>query len=595
MSSVTETPHLTPQAMAAAQRHLVAKILSEFTHERLVQPRATADGYELAAASSVYRWRGRELPLEHHVVEADSVRRLVDGAEQPLDAQALILELRDRIGMPDALIFTYLEEIASTLSSAAYKRARQGPTAARLVEHGDFQEIERSMTEGHPSFIANNGRVGFGAGEFARFAPETGGRLRLVWLAARREDAHLALGEGLDEETHYARQLDDVDRERFERRLTRRGASPDEHLLIPVHPWQWENRIAVSLAPDLAAGRLVFLGEGTDEFQPQQSIRTLMNVSRPECGYTKLALSIQNMGFQRGMSPAYMRNTPAINDFAADLVRSDPELRRLRFDVLRERATVGYTGDVYHRVDAADPHRRMLAALWRESPFPMLGPGETLATMAALLHRDHRSGAVVTELVRRSGISAQDWIRAYLQRYLVPLLHLLDSYAVAFMPHTENLVMVLKEHVPAGMFMKDIGEEVAVLTDAKVPQGLDRIVHPLPPEKRALSIFTDVYDGVFRHLAAILDTDGVLPAREFWSLVAESVDRYGAEHPDRRLPHDWWATTFRHSCLNRLQLRNTLEMVDLGDQSSSLIYAGTLWNPAGRSEQMGQSLPSRVS
>ncbi len=36
---------------------------------------------------------------------------------------------------------------------------------------------------------------------------------------------------------------------------------------------------------------------------------------------------------------------------------------------------------------------------------------------------------------------------------------------------------------------------------------------------------------------------------------------------------------FRHSCLNRLQLRNTLQMVDLTDQAQSLIYAGTLANP----------------
>ena len=42
---------------------------------------------------------------------------------------------------------------------------------------------------------------------------------------------------------------------------------------------------------------------------------------------------------------------------------------------------------------------------------------------------------------------------------------------------------------------------------------------------------------------------------------------------------DLRAERFAHSCLNRLQLRNTLQMVDLTDQSASLIYAGTLANP----------------
>ena len=39
------------------------------------------------------------------------------------------------------------------------------------------------------------------------------------------------------------------------------------------------------------------------------------------------------------------------------------------------------------------------------------------------------------------------------------------------------------------------------------------------------------------------------------------------------------APDFEHSCLNRLQLRNTLEMVDLADQAQSLQLVGRLANP----------------
>ena len=44
--------------------------------------------------------------------------------------------------------------------------------------------------------------------------------------------------------------------------------------------------------------------------------------------------------------------------------------------------------------------------------------------------------------------------------------------------------------------------------------------------------------------------------------------------------YDLLRPEFAHSCLNRLQLRNTLQMVDLADQAESLIFAGTLVNPA---------------
>ncbi|MBZ8176736.1 hypothetical protein GP475_02530 [Corynebacterium poyangense] len=39
------------------------------------------------------------------------------------------------------------------------------------------------------------------------------------------------------------------------------------------------------------------------------------------------------------------------------------------------------------------------------------------------------------------------------------------------------------------------------------------------------------------------------------------------------------AAEFRHSTLNRLQMLNPKAMIDLADQASGLIYAGTLPNP----------------
>ena len=91
---------------------------------------------------------------------------------------------------------------------------------------------------------------------------------------------------------------------------------------------------------------------------------------------------------------------------------------------------------------------------------------------------------------------------------------------------------------------------------------------------------------MLRHLAGILDADGVLPADRFWSVVAGVLDEYETDHPDlaRGLAGDVDLRTgsFAHSCLNRLQLRNTLQMVDLGDQASSLLFAGRMDNPVAR-------------
>ena len=132
--------------------------------------------------------------------------------------------------------------------------------------------------------------------------------------------------------------------------------------------------------------------------------------------------------------------------------------------------------------------------------------------------------------------------------------------------------------------MKDVGEEVAVMDVARdLPE--DVRAHPgrrRPPDVKALALHTDVFDGVLRHLAAILPRRRRARRGDFWAEVGRACG--STRGTSRSSPTRWRRTTSSGrssgtSCLNRLQLRNTLEMVDLSDQAESLIYAGTLDNP----------------
>ena len=90
-------------------------------------------------------------------------------------------------------------------------------------------------------------------------------------------------------------------------------------------------------------------------------------------------------------------------------------------------------------------------------------------------------------------------------------------------------------------------------------------------------------------LAADLDIAGTarrafdaLPAEDFWALVRDCIEDHAADHPelaDAAATYDLLREEFAHSCLNRLQLRNTLEMVDLADPVESLLDAGQIVNP----------------
>ncbi|MFG3721176.1 IucA/IucC family protein [Streptomyces massasporeus] len=577
--------HLSPERWDQANRLLVRKALAEFAHERLITPEQDGDRYVVRSDDGLtnYRFSADRRALDHWQVDAASITRHRDGAELPLAALDFFIELQKSLGLSDEILPVYLEEISSTLSGTCYKLTKPTTTAAELAR-GDFQAIETGMTEGHPCFVANNGRLGFGIHEYLSYAPETASPVRLVWLAAHRSRAAFTAGVGIEYESFLREELGAETVERFHGVLRDQGLEPADYLFIPVHPWQWWNKLSVTFAAEVARKHLVCLGEGDDEYLAQQSIRTFFNRTSPEKHYVKTALSVINMGFMRGLSAAYMEATPAINDWLAQLIEGDPVLRSTGLSIIRERAAVGYRHLEYEQAtDRYSPYRKMLAALWRESPVPSLQDGESLATMASLVHVDHQGASVAGALIEQSGLAPKEWLRRYLQAYFTPLLHSFYAYDLVFMPHGENVILVLEDGVVQRAIYKDIAEEIAVMDpDAVLPPTVERLRVEVPEDKKLLSIFTDVFDCFFRFLAANLATEGILEENDFWHTVADVTRAYQDSMPelaDKFKQYDMFAPEFALSCLNRLQLRNNEQMVDLSDPSGALQLVGTLRNP----------------
>jgi siderophore synthetase component len=118
-----------------------------------------------------------------------------------------------------------------------------------------------------------------------------------------------------------------------------------------------------------------------------------------------------------------------------------------------------------------------------------------------------------------------------------------------------------------------------------LPPEVARIRADIPDGEKVLAIFTDVFDCIFRFLGALLVEDGKAGEDEFWGTAAAAIREYQAEHPElagQFARHDLFAPDFELSCLNRLQLRNNQQMLDLTDPSGGLQMAGRLANPLAR-------------
>lgn len=585
--------HLQPVTWGIVNRLLIRKAISEFSHELILEPKLESENepsntYSLTTDDQQfkYHYKAKKFYLDHWLVDAQSIVKTNHKAEQvPLDAIHFITEFKDTLGIPNEFLATYLEEITSTLTGAAYKYENEQFSASALALKS-FQEIEHGMTEGHPCFVANNGRIGFNIDNYHLYAPETNKPFKILWIAAHKKYATFTSIKGFEYETLLENELETHKIAAFNQQIVNRKKNIDDYIFMPVHPWQWTNKIVHVFAADIAQENIILVGESEDEFSAQQSIRTLFNATNPHKLYTKTALSILNMGFMRGLSPYYMQSTPPITQWITDLLAEDSYLNANGFTMLGEVATVGYHNHYYEVLGKTNPHNKMLSALWRESPHSKIALNQRVMTMAALLHIDYTNNSLVATLIQASPYKASTWVRHYLQAYLAPLLHCFYKYEFVFMPHGENLILVLENHTPVYVLMKDITEEVIVFNkEMQLPEHVDRLFTETSDTMKILSIFTDVFDCFFRFLAQQLDTHANFPEENFWELVAECVYEYQDKHPEfdeKYKRYDLFVDEFDRCCLNRLQLGNTKQMLSLADPIESLKLVGTLQNPLAK-------------
>jgi siderophore synthetase component len=599
---MTFVPNLQVEAEARAERarfhrantRLVAKAISEYSHERLLFPVTGGAGDGAFALVSRYGdvrydFRGRRFHLDHLWVASDSLRRTVRGEESSIDAVTFFSDFADELCLTQDFVGEFIEEVCGTVAALLRRDAQPAPGVPELVCQ-NFQAIEVAMDGGHPCFVVNHGRLGFDLDDRSVYAPEAGCPTELLWLAVRHERTLSGcLGEK-NYDSFIRREIGPRAAVALEDELQELGFIPADYLFIPVHPWQWENRIAQLYAGEVARAEIVLLAGTGKRYQAQQSIRTFFPTEDTRKHYAKTALSIVNMGFTRGLAPNLGDRGVCVNAWVSELVESDQELSTCGFRLLRE---VAFAGVPHLLFEVASKKRvawekEMLAVLFRENPLVGLAPGETVMTMAALLHVDHDGRSFLAALIGASGCDAETWLRRYLVAYLRPLLHAFYAHHLVFTPHGENTLLRLRNGVPVGVFMKDLAEDIGVMNPrTALPESVACLALRVPEHVMPLAIFTDVFDCFFRHMTPLLELQAGIPEERFWQLVADCLVTYQTEHAElagqfRR--YDLFSEEFPLNCLNRLQLKNHREMVDMNadEPADSLQFVGSLRNPIAR-------------
>ncbi|MFC8127927.1 IucA/IucC family protein [Streptomyces sp. NPDC057302] len=570
-SALYDPPELTPDRWASGGRRLLAKMVGEFAYEEIIRPVPAgpddADTYSLGLDGDDDRllFRARRGSYGSWYVDPDSLA-LAEGAGPPLpfsDPLRFLTRARRTLGIDGATLGHLIRELTVTLSADA-RLDQTALTAAQLADLG-YAELEGHQT-GHPWLVLNKGRIGFSASDTARWAPEARLTARLPWIAVHTDLADYRGVHGLDTaEKLYTRELTAASRDSFADILRARGLDPDAYLYLPVHPWQWDDVVLPLFAPSVAAGAIVPLPTDGDLRLPQQSIRTFLNVSRPDRHTVKLPLSVLNTLVWRGLPTERTLAAPAVTAWMHALRDADPFLRdECRVILLGEVASVTVAHPLYDGLpEVPYQYKELLGAIWREPITRYLAPDERARTLASLLHTDPDGKAFVAELVQRSRLAPEVWLRHLFGALLPPLLQFLYRYGTVFSPHGENAIVVFDDKdVPVRLAVKDFVDDVNVSAEAlpehaSMPEDVRDVLLTERADFLTQFIHSGLFVGVFRYLAPLCHEQLGIPETDFWSLVRAEILRHQARAPqlkERYEMFDLLTPRIERLCLNRNRL-----------------------------------------
>lgn len=553
-----------------ANRDLMAKTIAELMHEERLKPVEvlqdeqgfTVFKLETGIENIEYSFRGQERMMDYWHIDKDSIQKITDGVSSAvLNIPEFFLEMQTVLDLDANTLARYTEELLYTLYCDALILSR-GVMSSKDLASSNYQTVEHQMT-GHPWVIVNKSRLGFSPTDLETFAPEAAQDLKVLWLAAHKERSAFQSLEHIDQEEFYRSEMGNELFEEFQQKLISEGKSVQDYNLIPVHPWQWEHKLKIHFAGDIAGGILILLGEGNDIYSPQQSIRTLFNINHPEKRYLKTAVSILSTGNIRGLSPKQMKIAPAITDWVKGLIKDDAYLEDKATIFLGEEASIAYLHPNYSAITGVPyQYNEFLGALWRESACKYLKEDEEMFTMASLLFVDQNGVPLVQAFAEKAGISIRQWITDYLDAYLTPLLHIYYTHSLCVTPHGENIMVVLKNGLPQRIVIKDFVDDIVLTPEAreKLPDHLaDGLIQSSNKENVPLSILLGVFDAFFRYLSNVLHTHSNFQEETFWTLVHECIENYKNHNPhlnERYEKYDLYVPAFKRFYINSVRLKN---------------------------------------
>ncbi|GEM_PF-90392 len=594
-----------------ANQQLIARAISEFVYEQelIASPsredqsreeqsrkepsrkeQCVNNTYQVTLGDATYQFNATPTLWDLLVIKPTSLSR---DEESATDALQFCLDIKVALSVDEIIFGNWLEDVQNTLHNEFQRLQKLAQYHAEELLKLDEPQLQ-GLLDAHPKIIANRGRLSWGANDNEQFAPESLQSFQLEFLAAHKSILTTGHLDTLDNHQLMHTMMQGSDYLKLTDKLNATIANTEyraeDFALIPSHPWQLQHYIRPQFQWAIQQQTLIRLGQTGDYYQPQQSIRTLSNITRPEQPDVKLAITILNTSCYRGVPEKFIAAGHHISHWLYTLTINDSLFAERHLRILEEPAGY-YVSHQYQNKVTGAPYRyhEMLGCIWRQSAqAKQVHSDESHMLLSALLQKDLNGNALIKTLITSSKLTTSEWLQRLFSVMSIPLYHLLVKYGVGVIAHGQNVVVYFKQSVPYAIAIKDFHGDLRLL-DSELPEQsalapeAKKLLTKLPKEHLVHDLLTGHFISVYRFLSPLVAEQTEVSEATFHQLLAGQIDAYQQSQPQYAERFQWF-DLFRPQveriCLNNVRFdigyQDNAErpLPKLGSHLTNPIYLG---------------------
>lgn len=341
-----------------------------------------------------------------------------------------------------------------------------------LTQNHDSQYIMMFLEQwgctGHPYHPNFRVKKGFNSDEVLHYSPEFDAQVSIHWAALHHSQAFTSIDKSSFQllfAHHFSQEF-----QNWCHKLHAKNLNPDNYLPLPIHPWQWNNKLK-SLCSILMDSNQFLMMPHMQKTKPSMSFRTMMPLdsSGP---HLKLAVGVHTTSAMRTVSPASVFNSSRLSDWLTNVLRHHQNFGGCLF-IARDLAGINSS-------DSSIPahEKKHVAMLVRENPLQLISEQQQLIPLAALFNVSPISHVpLLSELIDSSKINPRTYFSEYCHCILASQLYLLLRYGIALEAHQQNTLVIIQNNRPVGLVIRDLGG-IKICCHAIYDQIIKPELHP---------------------------------------------------------------------------------------------------------------------